>query len=844
MSRSSTTLGSAGDANGSGAILLRHINVCGPGAAGIRVVNLVELLDETCARCLSAIDYSGSLTRLPSDDCAVTSDEAAVIGLIVGEAVTNAIKYSHPTGVPGKITVGCQQDDRGQIRIAVTDDGVGLPENFDPKSDGNVGFRMMRALSERLEAALTFKSSSLGLGVSLQVRNKSNEPALLVFSNARNDDRDLHIFSNASARKNFTQDQRPGETAGETAGGRLELLEALPVAVYMTDAEGRITFYNEAAARLWGRRPELGKDKFCGSWKLYWPDGTPLSHEVCPMAIALRQKEAVRGLEAVAERPDGTRIPFIPYPTPLFDSSGALVGAVNMLVDISERKRAEVTLARHRDEQAALYQLTDSLFRADSLSGVCDAALDAIRRALGCQRASILLFDEFGLMKFSAWRGLSDEYRRAVEGHSPWTRDVKEPQPICVSDIETADIAEDLKATVRGEGISALAFIPLVANGELVGKFMTYYEASHVFMDGEINLSMTIARQLGFSLERLWAEEARQRGEQTSRLLTSIIDTSDDAIVSKDVNGIVTSWNNGAKRIFGYTADEMIGRPIVTLIPPDRHNEEPEILERIRRGERIEHYETVRQRKDGTLIDVSLTVSPLRDAAGRVVGASKIARDITERKLAEARHELLTREIQHRTKNLFVVVQAVVARSFAGKQTVTEAESAVVDRLRSLAQTHVMLIDKEWQGADLAEVVRTEMSPYADRVQIEGPDLLITAKVAQNFALALHELATNAVKYGALSNATGRVHISWSTSEPNGTPVLAFRWQERGGPPVSPPAHKGFGSVVLEQVMAGYSDVPPQVDFAVGGVSYELHATLEGLSEQLTSDSGDADARA
>ena len=143
---------------------------------------------------------------------------------------------------------------------------------------------------------------------------------------------------------------------GNAVDGRLELLEALPVAVYMTDAEGRITFFNEAAATLWGCRPELGKDEFCGSWKLYWPDGTPLPHDECPMAIALRQKEAVRGLEAVAERPDGTRIPFIPYPTPLFDSSGALVGAVNMLVDISERKRAEVALARHRDEQAALYQ--------------------------------------------------------------------------------------------------------------------------------------------------------------------------------------------------------------------------------------------------------------------------------------------------------------------------------------------------------------------------------------------------------------------------------------------------------------------------------------------------------
>jgi PAS domain S-box-containing protein len=480
-----------------------------------------------------------------------------------------------------------------------------------------------------------------------------------------------------------------------------------------------------------------------------------------------------------------------------------LVGAVNMLVDISERKRTEVTLVRHRDEQGALYQFTDSLFRAASLSGVCDAALDAIRRALGCERASILLFDESGLMKFAAWRGLSDGYRKAVEGHSPWTRDVKEPQPICFSDIETADIAEELKATVRIEGIAALAFIPLVVKGELIGKFMTYYEASHIFTDAEINLSVTIARQLGFSIERLREEEARQDAEQASRLLASIIETSNDAIVSKDTSGIITSWNNGARRIFGYSADEIIGRPIETLVPSDRHNEEPEILERIRRGERIEHYETVRRRKDGSLIDVSLTVSPLKDSAGKVVGASKIARDITERKQAQARNELLSREIQHRTQNLFAVVQAVVARSFAGKQTVKEAEAAVVDRLHSLAQTHVMLIDKQWQGADLAEVVRTEMSPYADRVHVEGSGLFLNAKAAQNFALALHELATNAAKYGALSNATGRVHISWSTSTSKGVPLFAFRWQERGGPPVSPPTNKGFGSAVLEQVMAG-----------------------------------------
>ena len=198
----------------------------------------------------------------------------------------------------------------------------------------------------------------------------------------------------------------------------------------------------------------------------------------------------------------------------------------------------EMALARHRDEQAALYQLTDSLFRATSLSGACDAALDAIRRALGCGRAFILLLDDADQMKFVAWRGLSEEYRRAVEGHSPWPRDVKEPQPICVSDVETSDMAEDLKATVRAEGLAALAFIPLVANGELVGKFMTYYEAPHAFRDAEIDLAVTIARQLGFSIERIRAEEVRRRGEELG--MEVLVEVHDEAELERALAGGAT----------------------------------------------------------------------------------------------------------------------------------------------------------------------------------------------------------------------------------------------------------------------------------------------------------------
>ena len=164
--------------------------------------------------------------------------------------------------------------------------------------------------------------------------------------------------------------------------------------------------------------------------------------------------------------------------------------------------------------QTALHEFTDRLYRSESEADVYDAALDAMRHALGCDRASILLFDASETMKFVAWRGLSGGYRQAVEGHSPWARGAADPKPICIPDIDTADIDDSLKATLKAEGIGALAFIPIVEKGELVGKFMTYYGGQHVFTDAEMDIAVTIARQLGFAVAKMRAETARVLAEQ------------------------------------------------------------------------------------------------------------------------------------------------------------------------------------------------------------------------------------------------------------------------------------------------------------------------------------------
>jgi PAS domain S-box-containing protein len=375
-------------------------------------------------------------------------------------------------------------------------------------------------------------------------------------------------------------------------------------------------------------------------------------------------RDAAAGLVALSRRPD--------FPT---DTEQTLLRvAANQAATAIERWKSESKLAeqarvlqRLTTTETALYRFTDRLFRTASRDEVYEAALDAIIDILRCDRASILLFDETNTMRFVAWRDLSNEYRRAVDGHSPWKPEDNAATPICIGDIEKADdLSDELKAVVRAEGIAALAFIPVLAGGRIVGKFMAYYDAPHQFSPTEIEAGTAIARQLGFGLERLRAGEAAWR-------LATIVDTSDDAIISKSLDGIIQTWNRGAERIFGYAAHEVVGKPVTVLMPPERYDEEPGILARLRRGERIDHYQTVRRRKDGSLIDVSLTVSPVCDSAGRIIAASKIARDITGQKRAEAD----LRDSERRLRELLAAIPAAIYTTDAAGKITYYNEAAV-----------------------------------------------------------------------------------------------------------------------------------------------------------------------
>lgn len=288
------------------------------------------------------------------------------------------------------------------------------------------------------------------------------------------------------------------------------------------------------------------------------------------------------------------------------------------------------------------------------------------------------------------------------------------------------------------------------------------------------------------------------------QLLAAIIESTDDAVISKDLDGIISSWNAAAQRLFGHAASEAIGRPITILIPPDRLSEEEAILRQVRQGARFEQHDTVRRRKDGTLVDVSVTVSPIKDQRGRVVGASNISRDISERKRAQEQQALLIGEMKHRARNFGAIINALAKQSVPAGET-NEGLDQFVGRLHALLSMGEIVVDAPDRSVPIAKIAQATLAPFLGPERpstIMGPPLSVSEQTAGALALAFHELATNALKYGALKMPDGALELLWSLQDNR----VVIEWKERGAVSVREPTREGFGSRVIRNAVVREPD--------------------------------------
>lgn len=362
-------------------------------------------------------------------------------------------------------------------------------------------------------------------------------------------------------------------------------------------------------------------------------------------------------------------------------------------------------------------------------------------------------------------------------GPSPMATALKEKHPIRG--------AEGRVARPDGTAVRILIYsTPLMDNGELIG-------------------SVNMLVELG----------EKDRANYFEQRLAAIVECSEDAIISKDLNGTIITWNKAAERLFGYAAAEAVGRSILILIPEDRHSEETAILDSIRRGNPVARYETWRRRKDGSLVPIALTVSPLRDASGRIIGASKIARDITDQIRMREQQTLVLNEMSHRVKNVLAVAGGLVGLSARSAQNPKAMARAVQERLGAYSRAHELtrttaagLVRGATQHTTLHTLIHAIISPYLDEVDdvanvaVEGEDVTIDANATASLALVLHEFTTNAAKYGALSTSSGRVTVTSKSADEH----IELVWRERGGPAIrEKPTRHGFGSVLATKTVEG-----------------------------------------
>jgi PAS domain S-box-containing protein len=327
---------------------------------------------------------------------------------------------------------------------------------------------------------------------------------------------------------------------------------------------------------------------------------------------------------------------------------------------------------------------------------------------------------------------------------------------------------------------------------------------------------------------RALQEAELRRGKQAAEQLAAIVSNSTDAIVSVDKHGVILTANRAFCELFQYDPEELTGCRLVDLIVPDEFV--PQFREKLRQGGQPRAHEQIvrRRRKDGHYLELSLSTAAIHDETGEFSAISAIYRDIAPLMRAAEHIEFLLREVNHRSKNMLAVVQAVARQTARLAETPELFIEGFMARLAAIASSHDLLVSRDWRGVQIADLTRTQFNHLDEetrgRISVDGDFIEINPRAAEAYGLALHELSTNAARFGALSGPAGTVALRFQLDP--ATKIYTLTWRESGGPVVPKPARVGFGSSVLSRMAPLAIHGDSALEFLAEGVAYRLSAPV------------------
>lgn len=505
---------------------------------------------------------------------------------------------------------------------------------------------------------------------------------------------------------------------------------------------------------------------------------------------------------------------------PVLSEDGTVLGILE-----TARETTSFVFRKRADE--LLIALDDRLLTSRSIDEMVAEALALIGKALGAQRVAFSEIDAGGttVTIHRCWTDgtVADLAGKHARGpYAVLTDQLAVGKTVAIEDIASDPRTADSRLIEVGKriGMQSVLAVPVLDRKRHVGSVMVHDGEPRSWLPYEVELTTAATARLWYAIVRLRAETARTASEARYRL---IFEQADDIIFTADINQRITDCNEAGAAAMGLTREQILGRSISEFVSQSDFEQTTSMLHhKIDHGGNTRHEVTVIGR-DGVRMQWENNSTLVIDSDNRPLGLLSISRDVTARRAFDERRELLIHELNHRVKNTLALVQALAQQSFRPTANATEAPANFEGRLRTLAAAHDLLTREQWEGVTLAELVRAATSALgADRMSASGPAMTVTPKAAVALAMAIHELGTNAIKYGALSNSEGHVDVAWSTS---GNEFI-LEWREHGGPPVSMPITRGFGVRMIERVLASDIGGSVKIEFLGDGLQCRVEAPL------------------